>query len=180
MKLAKALSPPHRPEKGRRQSPVRRRRKSTPPKTTRPRHIHLELKPHPGTNFARKFRLIDVSVDPVSAMPVRIQTTDIGNSDVSNYKSHRPHRRENKPRPRRQRFSPERSPQRLDLRQRIRTSSTNVSNRKRITIRRADRNRRHPRNLLQSPFEHLQNPRSLLECSVQTAVTPAAAAFTAS
>jgi hypothetical protein len=60
--------------------------KIDPAKDDPPGTIHLQLKPHPGTNFARKFQLIDVWVDPVSAMPVRIKTTDVGNSDVSNYK----------------------------------------------------------------------------------------------
>ncbi len=45
--------------------------KDDPPGT-----IHIQLTPRPGTQFAPKFKTIDVWVDPADAMPRKIQTID--------------------------------------------------------------------------------------------------------
>jgi len=42
--------------------------------------IHLQLKPKPNTDLARKFKMIDVFVDRGNNMPVRIKTIDINES----------------------------------------------------------------------------------------------------
>lgn len=62
-----------------------------------PATVHLQLSPLPGTDIARKFKTIDLWVDPKTEMPVRITVLDAdGNNlrqtDLSNPKVNEPAR----------------------------------------------------------------------------------------
>jgi hypothetical protein len=54
--------------------------KLPPDKDDPPNTIHLQLKPKPSTDFARKFNTLDFWIDPKIAMPVRIETLDANQS----------------------------------------------------------------------------------------------------
>ena len=49
-------------------------KKAAPAKDDPPGTVHVQLTPKPGTQFARKFDVIDVWVDLKTNMPARIDT----------------------------------------------------------------------------------------------------------